>query len=242
MLIEVEFLRNGLTIRLVSIKTREKQMLNTKMIVAAMVLVLSSGAHAADKAAKAGKTEAKAAKPAATTAYKVDAAASTITWKATKKVTGGHDGTVAVKEGRVDVNAKNEVTAANVVADMAKIQNSDMAGSPKDQAKLVGHLSSPDFFDVAKFPTATFKLTSISKKDAGYVAKGELTFIGKTNPVEFPVTFTVADSKATGDGTIKLDRTKWGLKYGSGNFFKELTADKIINDEFEIGFKIVAKK
>jgi hypothetical protein len=32
------------------------------------------------------------------------------------------------------------------------------------------------------------------------------------------------------------------LKYGSGNFFKELTADKIISDEFELTLKLAAKK
>lgn len=174
--------------------------------------------------------------------YKVDPAASTITWKATKKVAGGHDGTVAVKEGTVEVSKKNEVTAATVVADMTKIENKDLAGSPKDAAKLVGHLSSPDFFDVAKNPTSTFKLSKIEKKASGYVAKGDLTFIGKTNPVEFPVAFKVDKGTATGEGTLKLDRTKWGLKYGSGDFFKELTADKIINNEFELGFKLTAKK
>lgn len=174
--------------------------------------------------------------------YKVDAGASTITWKATKKMGSGHNGTVGVKDGTVDVSPKNEVAAATVVADMTKIQDLDMASSPKDQAKLVGHLSSPDFFDIAKNPTATFKLSNISKRASGYVAKGELTFVGKTNPVEFPVSFKVDKGTATGEGTIKLDRTKWGLKYGSGNFFKELTADKVINDEFEIGFKVVAKK
>ncbi len=178
-------------------------------------------------------------------ALKVDPSASTVTWKATKKVTGGHNGTVAVKEGTVEVDKKNEVTGAVIVADMAKIQNVDLASSPKDQAKLIGHLSSPDFFDVTKKgnETATFKLKSITKKGAGYVANGDLTMIGATHPVpEFPVTFKVDKGIATGEGTIKIDRTKWGLKYGSGDFFKELTADKIINNEFEIGFKITAKK
>jgi polyisoprenoid-binding protein YceI len=176
--------------------------------------------------------------------YKLDPAASTVTWKATKKVMGGHNGTVAVKEGTVEVNAKNEVTAATVVADMSKIQNDDLSSSPKDQAKLVGHLSSPDFFDVAKKgnETSKFVLSKFTKKNGGWVASGKLTMIGQTHPVEFPVTFKVEKGLASAEGTVKVDRTKWGLKYGSGDFFKELTADKIINNEFEIGFKLVAKK
>ncbi len=214
--------------------------MKTQFALAALVAlssVVGSNVHAQSKAA--------AAKPAAKVeAMKVDAAASVITWKATKKVMGGHDGTVAVKEGSVEVSAKNEVTAATIVADMTKIQNTDLASSPKDQAKLVGHLSSPDFFDVAKKgnETATFKLTKFTKKGDGYVATGELTMIGQTHPVEFPVTMKVDKGMASAEGSVKVDRTKWGLKYGSGDFFKELTADKIINNEFEIGFKLVAKK
>lgn len=209
----------------------------SKSVLAAAVVMAGVYAQAAKKA------DAKKADAAKVETYKVDAAASTITWKGTKKIGGGHDGTVAVKEGVVEVDAKNEVKAANVVADMTKIKDSDMAtASPKDAAKLEGHLSSPDFFDVAKHPTATFKLTKIEKKGDGHVAKGELTFIGKTNPVEFPVKVAVEKGVATAEGTAKIDRTKWGLQYGSGDFFKSLTADKVINNEFELGFKLTAKK
>ncbi len=208
-----------------------------------LATVTALGLFVTTQSALATKATPKADK---TEIYKIDTAASVITWKGTKKLTGAHNGTVAVKEGTVVITPKNEVAEATVVADMTKITNQDLAESPKDAAKLVGHLSSPDFFDVQKKgnETATFKLKSVAKVGAAYVAKGELTFIGKTNPVEFPVTFAVDKAKgtATGEGSLKIDRTKWGLKYGSGDFFKELTADKIINNEFELGFKIAAKK
>ncbi|MPS55505.1 YceI family protein [Alcaligenaceae bacterium SAGV3] len=63
-----------------------------------------------------------------------------------------------------------------------------------------------------------------------------------THPIEFPAKVTVDKGVATGEAVVKIDRTKWGLKYGSGNFFKELAGDKIINDEFELTLKLVAKK
>ncbi len=66
--------------------------------------------------------------------------------------------------------------------------------------------------------------------------------IGKTNPIEFPAKLNVAKNTLTGEALVKIDRTKWGLKYGSGNFFKELAGDKIINGEFELNLKLVAKK
>lgn len=173
--------------------------------------------------------------------YSLDTKESKIMWKATKKVMGGHHGTVNVKEGSVNVNEKNEVTAGTVIADMSTIASEDLAADKDSHTKFVGHLSSPDFFDVKKYPTSKFDLKSIEKKGADHIAKGDLTFIGQTHPIEFPITMTVDKGVAKGQGTAKIDRTKWGLKYGSGSFLK-LPADKIINDEFELSFNLVAKK
>lgn len=174
--------------------------------------------------------------------YKVDAAASTVHWKGTKKIGSFHDGNVAVKEGQVETNEKGEITGGNFVIDMTKITNLDLAADPDSQKKLVGHLSSADFFNVSKHPTSTFKITSVAKKGKGHVVKGDLTILGKTNPVEFPATIKTDATTATADAKFKIDRTKWDLKYGSGNFFKELTADKVINNDIEFDLKLVAKK
>ena len=174
--------------------------------------------------------------------YKVDPASSTIAWKAEKKLGNGHNGKVAVKEGKVETTAKNEISAMQVTADMKSISNDDLAKDSDSQKKLVRHLSSDDFFKVEKFPTATFVLKSIEKKDGKTIAKGDLTFIGSTHPVEFPVKATVTDKMAAIEGKVIVNRTVWGLKYGSGNFFKELAGDKIIKDDFELDVKITAKK
>ena len=79
------------------------------------------------------------------------------------------------------------------------------------------------------------------KSDTEILVKGTLTMIGKTQPVEFPATIKMEGDSVTGTAVVKLDRTKWGLKYGSGKFFKNL-GDKLINDEFELTLNLVAKK
>lgn len=71
--------------------------------------------------------------------------------------------------------------------------------------------------------------------------KGELTMIGKTQEVEFPATVKWEDNKVVGTAQMKIDRTKWNLKYGSGKFFKNL-GDKLINDEIELNLNLVATK
>ncbi|WP_413585128.1 YceI family protein [Bdellovibrio sp. HCB274] len=195
-----------------------------KSMIAALVLLIGSSAFAAD-------------------VYKVDTAASTVAWKATKKAGSAHNGGITVKDGSVTVDKKGAVTGGQINIDMATITNEDLKSSPDYQKKLVAHLSNADFFDVTKFPLSTFKIVSITPKAKDEVTvKGELTMIGKTNPIEFPAKITTDKGVMTGEATVKVDRTKWGLKYGSGNFFKELTADKIINDEFEMTLKLVAKK
>lgn len=209
-----------------------------KTFVTALVLVFAVSANAADTKVKATKKGAAAK----TEAYKIDTKESTVAWKGTKKAGSAHNGNISVKDGEVQVDSKGQVTAGQVNIDMTTITNEDVKDAEYNK-KLVDHLASNDFFDIAKFPVTTFKVTSITPGANGEVTvKGDLTMIGKTNPIEFPAKVTVDKGVATAEATVKVDRTKWGLKYGSGNFFKELTADKIISDEFEMNLKLVAKK
>lgn len=176
--------------------------------------------------------------------YVLDTKASTVDWKGTKKIGEKfHNGKIQVKGGEVTTDKKNNVTGGNVVIDMTTITNDDLAADKDSQAKLVGHLSNEDFFNVKKYPTSTFKIKSVSAQAKDEVlVKGDLTMIGKTQAIEFPAKIKAEAGALTGDAVVKIDRTKWGLKYGSGNIFKELSADKIINDEIELTLKLVANK
>lgn len=195
-----------------------------KIILSALLVLAAVSAQAAD-------------------VYKIDTKASSVAWKGSKKMGSSHNGAIAVKEGDVTVD-KGQVKSANVVIDMATITNADLT-DPDYNKKLVGHLSTDDFFNVAKFPTSAFKITSVApvaKSKDEVTVKGDLTIKGVTHPIEFPAKVTVGKDSVTGTAKVKVDRTKWGLKYGSGNIFKELTADKVINDEFELDLNLVAKK
>lgn len=85
--------------------------------------------------------------------------------------------------------------------------------------KLTDHLKSADFFNVREFPTATFKSTKIESTEPGKAeVTGDLTLLGTTKPVTFPV--TIAGGKMTGEFTI--DRTIFGMTYGEGKVEKEV--------------------
>jgi polyisoprenoid-binding protein YceI len=87
-----------------------------------------------------------------------------------------------------------------------------------DDEKLTNHLKNPDFFDVRKFKTITLKSTKIvhSESEEKLTIVGKMTMLGKEVEVKIPVTTAVEGSKLTLKTEFKIDRTKWGMTYGSG--------------------------
>lgn len=158
---------------------------------------------------------------------KIDAAKSTISWVG-KKVTGQHEGTVNFKDGNLIFKGK-KVVGGNFTVDMTSMTTTDLkAGQGKE--KLDGHLKSEDFFGTEKFPTATLVFKSIGEKSSGvYSVTADLTIKGVTNSVNFELT------AATNNASAKLiiDRTKFGIKYGSKSL-ADTIADRAIDDEFEL--------
>ena len=158
---------------------------------------------------------------------KVDATKSSINWLA-KKVTGQHEGTVNLKEGNLIFKGK-KVVGGNFTVDMTSMTTTDLkAGQGKE--KLDGHLKSEDFFGTEKFPTSTLVFKSIGEKSAGvYSVTADLTIKGITDSV----TFDLATTANTASANVKINRTKFGIKYGSGSFFDNL-GDRAINDDFDL--------
>jgi len=151
---------------------------------------------------------------------------SKVVWKG-YKVTGSHEGTIALKSGFLTFD-DDKLTGGEFVIDMTTIQNTDLEGNSK--GKLEGHLKSDDFFGVVTFPTAilTFKEVKSTGKNS-YAVTGDLTIKGKTNPITFVI--SIYGSKAT--ASVKIDRTKFDVRYGSTSFFDNLK-DKAIYDEFDL--------
>ncbi len=108
-----------------------------------------------------------------------------------------------------------------------------------------GHLKSPDFFDVAKFPTMTFKSTSVSRAAGGYDVKGDLTLHGVTKPV---VLHMEAPGKEEADAkgnlhrgftaTTTINRKDFGLNWGG----TLASGDAALGDEVKIELDVEAVK
>lgn len=204
------------------------------LIVMAFAALVSVSAMAED-----GKKSAALAS-AAPVALKVDTKASTFNWLG-KKVTGEHNGTIGIQAGSLTVNA-GKLQGGEFTIDMKSMKNTDLTDAGYN-AKLIGHLSSPDFFDVANYPTANLKITKATAKSGGnYDLTGALTINGVTQPIIFPAVVSI-DKNGTATATAKfdIDRTKFGSKYGSKSFFASI-GDKMIYDNFTVDVKIVAAK
>lgn len=164
----------------------------------------------------------------------VDTKGSKIHWLA-KKVTGQHEGFINISNGTLSV-AKGKVTGGTFTIDMKSIVCTDITDAGYNQ-KFISHITTGDFFEVEKFPTATFKITKV----AGSNITGDLTLHGITKSITFPATITSAAGKVTATAKIPVDRTDFNIKYGSKKFFESI-GDKAIDDVFNLDVTLVAGK
>jgi K(+)-stimulated pyrophosphate-energized sodium pump len=158
---------------------------------------------------------------------------SEITWNA-KKITGAHNGNIKGKGSFTF--SDGSISGGDFLVDMTTISNLDIADE-KSKGELIGHLTSPDFFDVAKFPTSKFTITESNKMEDHYMFKGNLEIKGISNPIEGMYTINQVNDEITASGSFVFDRTKYDIRYGSGKFFKDI-GDKMIYDEVTIAFNM----
>jgi polyisoprenoid-binding protein YceI len=173
------------------------------------------------------------------TNYKVDSQKSVMGWNG-KKVTGEHSGNVKVSDGTLMTDG-GKLTGGTFTFDMNSITCTDLTDATYN-AKFIGHIKSEDFFNTAKFPTSTFKITKVTPKGGNaYDITGNMTIKGITNAVTFPATVKMTGNTIEADGKATLDRTKYDIRYGSKSFFENI-GDKAIYDDFTVDLKIVASK
>lgn len=162
-------------------------------------------------------------------ATEIDTKASSFKWTG-KKVTGQHYGTLPIKSSKL-MEKKGQLVGGEIELDLTKMTVDDLTGDY--QKKFLSHIKSADFFEVKKWPTAKLVIETVK----GTKAKGKLTIKGITQPVEF----AFKKAKDVYSGTLKFDRTKFKMIYGSGDFFKNL-GDKVIYNDVTLDFKVKVQK
>lgn len=169
--------------------------------------------------------------------FKVDSAQSSIDWTG-KKVTGAHNGTIDIASGTLMLS-DGQLSGGHFTIDVTSIKILDVTDHDTN-AQFASHLFSEDFFATVQFPQAEFGITKATYlEDGNYLITGNLTIKGITHPVRFPAQVHIGHQIVTASGKIIVDRTKYEMKFRSGNFFINL-GDTLIYNEFELEVKLTA--
>lgn len=163
---------------------------------------------------------------------------SKVIWRGFKPG-GEHYGLISISQGTISLE-KGNLIGGNFKFDMNSITDLDMPADDEYNKKLVTHLKSPDFFDVEKYPTATFEITKISELGGDLNISGNLTIKGTIKNITIPAAMVENNGRVTIKSDVfTIDRTDFNVRYGSNKFFDNLK-DKFINDEFELSFELNA--
>jgi len=152
--------------------------------------------------------EPAASKPAAAETLAITPSNSKIDFVASK-VTRSHNGSFKQFKGSVEiVNNSVEQSRVNIDIDANSVETDDPG--------LTKHLQTPDFFDVSKFPKATFTSTKIEAAAAGgatHNITGNFELHGVKKSISFPATIQLTADKASVNAEFSLNRKDWGLTY-----------------------------
>lgn len=184
------------------------------------------------------KTESKAdvaaTQPTDLTGFKVDLDASKVLWSGTSLGIYTHTGTLDFVNAEVSIK-DGKIVGGDFTVDVTSMTPTDENFNPEagySKEKLIGHLSSPDFFDVDNFPDASFTIESVE----GNSAKGLLTIRGITHE-EMVENIQVSEEngKTVVSGDLVFDRKKYDIKWDYP------TKDKLLKKEIELKIKLVSE-
>jgi hypothetical protein len=211
-----------------------------KRIILSLVLVAS--VLTACKGEKKEKVEAKEAVKVEVNVAKlnnVDTSVSVLNWKGTKPG-GAHNGTVALKSGGLLVE-DGKLINGEFVIDMTTIVNLDIPADKEGNAKLVGHLSNEDFFEVDAYPISKFVITNVEEVEGKLAVTGNLQIKDVTKSITIPATISTENGVTVFTSeSFNVDRSDFNVKYGSKKFFEGLK-DKFIDDIMTFSFVVKTK-
>jgi polyisoprenoid-binding protein YceI len=167
-------------------------------------------------------------------------------WKGFLKTGYFNNGIIAVESDDITVQ-DGSVKSGSFTIPVSSIINLNL---PTEQVKeqLVHHLQSPDFFNMALHPDVTYNITDVKPYSgvkegdiagANYLVNGNLTILGKTNPVSFPAKIVIAGNLLSVEGNVKFDRTKWGITFATA---PDLAPENYIEPVVEVRLQLSGEK
>ncbi|NOR57132.1 MAG: hypothetical protein GQ474_01245 [Sulfurimonas sp.] len=157
---------------------------------------------------------------------------STMEWTGAN-ANGKHFGNIMLKSGTLEV--KDSLLSGRFVIDMSSIRNVDLSVE-NGSYHLAAHLKSDDFFLSKVFPEAAYSFKNIApvqkpyQTDVNYVVDGELTLKGTTKKQRINALISKFEDGVVLNARVEIDRTRWGVIYGSSKFYKYLGMHKIFDN------------
>ena len=172
-----------------------------------------------------------------TSSIPIDINKSNVKWYGDEITGKQHYGSLKFKEGNIVLTGTGKVSdkiiSGNFIVDMTSLNVEDLTGRGKNS--LEGHLKSDDFFSVSKFNYAYLKILKSNDPVNGVqIISGDLTIKG----ISHPITFTMELNGKIAKSNLVFDRTKYDVKFRSGNFFQNL-GDKLIYDDIKLEVSLV---
>lgn len=181
--------------------------------------------------------------PAPHGTIEVDLKESRVGWTG-RNLINKHHGSVPIQSGTLSFD-QGRLTGGELVLDLVNITCDDLDGQLHDV--LIAHLHDDDFFDVANHPTAKIVITGSNPvPDAGPGAPNlevtaGLTLRGQTHPISFIIASGLTpEGNPAAQATMSIERTRWGVLYGSGKLFHRL-AGHLVNDLIDLDLRILTK-
>lgn len=180
------------------------------------------------------------APPAGTFVYTVTS--GTVTWSGKKANNDTHEGTITVESGELKVS-DGKLQSGHIQMNMNTLTVTSIkdGGEKRD---LESHLKDVDFFEVNKFPKASFDFEEVlpsDMQDFNQIIVGDLTIKQKTHGVNIPVQLKISGDELTARSPVfSINRTKWGVNFRSG--LLGTVKDKLIEDSVVLSLRLTAKR
>lgn len=174
--------------------------------------------------------------------FDIDLSESKLQWTG-RNLINKHLGTIEIQSGYLDFE-NGQLRGGRFDFNLNSLRCSDLEGDPMHDV-LISHLMDHDFLDVAAYPECFLEITDTESSpipgSPNLAVKANLTMRGKTCPIEFQATSGITDTGSpAAQASFAIDRTQWGILYGSGRFFQRL-AGHLVNDLIEFEARILTQ-